>query len=175
MKKQKNIIAFIIALITVASLFTACDEEGNGQPSDSSTGIITTSETIAENVPTSGDESTRSPETTSEPETTEPAETYPEDPNGSKGLTFTKCEGGYSIVSIGTCTDKNIIIPRTHNGSLVVKIDKFAFIGSNAETIFVPETVKVICEGAFEKCYRSFKCVICKVICTKLCHLLCNC
>lgn len=164
MKNTKNIIAMIMALITVASLFTSCDKQSNGQPSDSSTGIITTSETIAENVPTSGDESTRSPETTSEPETTEPettepettepAETYPEDPNGSKGLTFTKCEGGYSIVSIGTCTDKNIIIPRTHNGSLVVKVDKFAFIGSKAETIFVPETVKVICEGAFEKCYR---------------------
>ncbi len=162
MKNTKNIIAMIMALITVASLFTSCDKQSNGQPSDSSTGIITTSETIAENVPTSGDESTRSPETTSEPETTEPettepettepAETYPEDPNGSKGLTFQKCEGGYKLVSMGRCTDKDVIVPKTHKGKLVVEIASAAFIGAKIESVFIPETVKRIGDRVFSGC-----------------------
>ena len=157
MKNTKNIIAMIMALITVASLFTACYEGSNGQPYDSSTGIITTSETIAENVPTSGDESTRSPETTSEPETTEPEttepeETYPEDPNGSKGLTFQKCEDGYKLISMGKCTDTHLVVPKTHNGRLVVEIASSALAGAKIESVFIPETVKRIGNRVFSGC-----------------------
>lgn len=157
MKKFKKTIALMIALITVASLFTACVEGNNEQPSDSSTGIITTSDTTAENIPTSGDESTKSPETTSEPETTEPettepAETYPEDPNGSKGLTFQRCEGGYKLISMGKCTDKHLVVPKTHKGRLVVEIASSALAGAKIESAFIPETVKRIGDYVFSGC-----------------------
>ena len=135
MKNLKKILAIIIAIITVIAAISGCIPEDDKKPS------ITTA-------PHSPEESlTKSPE-----QTTDTPQTYPDDIFGSDGLVYQRIPDGYKIVSVGSCNDKNIIIPKTHKNLLVVEIEKRAFIGAMAESIFVPDTVRSISDYAFEDC-----------------------
>ncbi len=73
----------------------------------------------------------------------------------SEGLAYKNIwSGGCAVVGIGTCTDRNIVIPPiAPNGRQVIRIETGAFAGcTQAESIVVPDTVKRIEDGAFADC-----------------------
>ena len=92
-----------------------------------------------------GDRETES-ETTDEP---------PED-SWSKGLAYEEQtrngEIVYVVSGIGSCKDKEIIIPPTYRGYPVVAIGKEAFFNVLIDFVSVPSTVKEIGEYAFFNC-----------------------
>lgn len=72
---------------------------------------------------------------------------------GTKGLTYMKVSTGYSVSSIGTATDAEIIIPEKHKGEPVVSIWDEAFQDCTFITsITIPSSVTDIGEAAFDGC-----------------------
>ena len=72
---------------------------------------------------------------------------------GTKGLTYMKVGGGYSVSSIGTATDAEIVIPEKYKGEPVVSIWKEAFQDCTFITsISIPSSVTDIGEAAFDGC-----------------------
>ena len=74
----------------------------------------------------------------------------------SEGLELKLNEDGqsYSVIGIGTCTDKDVIIPSIHNDLPVTVIGEEAFDFCNDLTsIEIPNSVKIIDAGAFETCF----------------------
>ena len=60
---------------------------------------------------------------------------------------------GSSIAGIGTCKDKDIVIPEEINGQTIESISKKAFQqNSNIESIIIPNTVTSIGNYAFNEC-----------------------
>ena len=75
-------------------------------------------------------------------------------PQPSEGLKFVLGEDGvsYEVAGVGSCTDKEIIIPSTYQGLPVTKIGKKAFLKNTKITeIIIPNTVTVIEDSAFQK------------------------
>ncbi len=72
----------------------------------------------------------------------------------SIGLEFEETDGGYAVISLGSCTDKAIYIPSFYNNKAVVAIFSSAFEGSNIEAVFVPDTVLEIGSSAFAGCEK---------------------
>lgn len=75
--------------------------------------------------------------------------------NVSKGLKMELNQSGtgYIVVNEGTCTDKDIVIPRLYNGLPVVKIAKSAFWSQTLITsVVIPSSVTEIGEEAFINC-----------------------
>ena len=66
-------------------------------------------------------------------------------------LRFDHISGGYAV-SIGTCTDKNVVIPDTYNGEPVISIANNGFSGSDIKSIVIPDSVTQIGSGAFDSC-----------------------
>ena len=58
----------------------------------------------------------------------------------------------FTLTGIGTCKDKNIVVPAYHNGAPVVKIASGAFGNKDIEGIYIPSTVKEIGHSAFNSC-----------------------
>ncbi len=74
---------------------------------------------------------------------------------GSAGLEFVQYDGTLAVSGIGTCTDKDIIIPATYNGIPVTAIDNLAFLGCETiESIIIPEGVTAIGDRAFLQCFN---------------------
>ena len=73
---------------------------------------------------------------------------------GSAGLVYKdNGDGTCTVVGIGTCTDKHVVIPRYHNGSKVTTIAKRAFYNCSTFTeITIPDTVNNIGTQIFYKC-----------------------
>ncbi len=73
--------------------------------------------------------------------------------SGSAGLEY-KIDGyGAVLVSIGNCTDKNIVIAPTFGGMAVTRIDSSAFSECNfIESVVIPERVTIISNEAFYLC-----------------------
>ena len=73
---------------------------------------------------------------------------------GSAGLVYKdNGDGTCTVVGIGTCTDKHVVIPRYHNGSKVTTIAKRAFYNCSTFTeITIPDTVNDIGTQIFYKC-----------------------
>lgn len=64
----------------------------------------------------------------------------------------------YTLVSVGSCTDKNILIPEKHNGLPVTAIGDNAFYyKSNIVEIIIPNSVKSIGKNAFAECTALVK------------------
>ena len=75
--------------------------------------------------------------------------------NGSKGLAYTLSSDGtyYSVSSIGTCTDTDIVIPATYNGLPVSDIGGRAFYEcKNLRSVTMPNSVMSIGDEAFYYC-----------------------
>ncbi len=73
----------------------------------------------------------------------------------SAGLAFTAINDNECALSgIGTCTDRNIVIPTEHMGRAVVQIADMAF-AQNHEivSVYVPSSIKVVSDYAFAWCH----------------------
>ena len=73
----------------------------------------------------------------------------------SNGLKFTLNDDGisYAVTGIGSCTDANIIIPKTYNELPVTVIQDKAFYNlKNLKSIIIPESVITIGDEAFYFC-----------------------
>lgn len=99
-------------------------------------------------------------------------------PNASQGLEYTLNSDGksYSVTGIGTCTDKNLIIPSTYNGKPVTEIAESAFyneyqagnsiLGTSEyskytfTSVTIPSSVTKINEFAFYNCRLITKIVL---------------
>ncbi len=80
---------------------------------------------------------------------------HEESSESSKGLEFTLNGDGksYSVTGIGTCTDKDIVIPSTYNGKPVTAIGYEAFAAcSSLTSITIPDSVRIISYYAFYDC-----------------------
>jgi hypothetical protein len=73
---------------------------------------------------------------------------------GSEGLSYSKnSDGTYTVTGMGTCTDANVVIPASYNGSPVTGIDSFAFFACNGLTsIMIPSGVTSIGTNPFWLC-----------------------
>ncbi len=108
-------------------------------------------------------------ETTEEPwpSTTAPREdtTSPTEEvyDGSRGLEYWIIGTGYRarLVSIGTCTDTDVVVASTYNGSPVTEISAGAFAGGEKiESITLPDSITTIPAGAFAGCTNLKKLII---------------
>lgn len=78
----------------------------------------------------------------------------PESP-ASVGLEFElNAKGnGYKVSGIGSCTDTQVVIPRSHNGKPVTEIGKQAFFYCDEITsVIIPDGVTSIGDSAFSSC-----------------------
>lgn len=77
------------------------------------------------------------------------------EPNYSLGLEYSLNDdnAGYTVVGIGNCIDKNIVILSTHDGLPVTAIGENAFNGNTAITgVTIPDSVISIGNSAFNGC-----------------------
>ncbi|MBQ7369814.1 MAG: leucine-rich repeat domain-containing protein [Clostridia bacterium] len=76
------------------------------------------------------------------------------DYQGNKGLQYTlSSRNTYYTVSIGSCTDTNIVIPRNHNNLPVTHIADNAFNScSSLKSISIPDSISYIGDSAFAGC-----------------------
>ena len=93
-----------------------------------------------------------STQSTIPPETTVPATTEPT--KFSAGLKYEKNEDGtYTVVGIGSCKDKEIIIPAQYNDTKVTAIGYKAFAEcSNLTSVIIPDGITTIVDAAFIAC-----------------------
>ncbi len=74
----------------------------------------------------------------------------------SVGLEFALNEDGkgYTVTGIGSCEDKDIIIPRRYNGLPVTAIGEYAFLEcGNINSVVIQKDLQTIGRGAFQLCY----------------------
>ena len=77
------------------------------------------------------------------------------DPKASEGLLFVPSGNGTCSVSgIGSCTDKDIVIPKVSpDGDKVTALaPKAFFLSTSITSIYIPDSVTLIGAGAFESC-----------------------
>ena len=75
----------------------------------------------------------------------------------SEGLKYSlNSDGnGYTVTGIGTCTDKELIIPSEYNAKPVTSIGNEAFSRcTGLMSVTIPDSVKSIGDDAFYNCYR---------------------
>lgn len=73
----------------------------------------------------------------------------------SEGFEYTLMDDYYILSGIGKVTDKDLIIPSTHEGLPVIGIGESAFEGcSFIESIYLPESIQFISYRAFYDCYN---------------------
>ena len=77
-----------------------------------------------------------------------------EKPTPSEGLLYMSNGDGTCFVDFGDCTDDNVVISDySPSGDKVVQIKAYAFAGHpTIKSVYIPETVTIIGEGAFENC-----------------------
>ncbi len=102
-------------------------------------------------------EETTSPEETTAEGTTEEETTSPPEPeyDGSRGLEYKVNDDGKtaSLVGIGTCTDKDIVVASTYNGLPVTQIWYNAFNGNTQiVSVTISNEVTYIDKRAFANC-----------------------
>lgn len=77
----------------------------------------------------------------------------PGEPSVGLEIGIDASSGNAYVVSKGTCTDKNIVIPSEYKGKAVVGISDRAFMGDkDVESIYIPGSVTEVGEAAFDGC-----------------------
>lgn len=81
---------------------------------------------------------------------------YEEEITYSKGLAFTEINGGTEYeVSVGNCTDTEIIIPAAYKGKPVTSIADNAFKNcSDITSVYIPDSITIIGDFAFQNCTK---------------------
>ena len=60
----------------------------------------------------------------------------------SEGLDYSPYGDGLAVIGIGTCTDRDVLIPPEHDGLPVVCIQDYAFyVGADIDSIYIPASV----------------------------------
>ena len=74
----------------------------------------------------------------------------------SEGLKLTLNSDNASYkVSVGTCADKNIVVPEYYKGYPVTELDIYAFAGcAGLTSIVLPDTITFIGNNAFDGCSK---------------------
>ncbi len=71
----------------------------------------------------------------------------------STGLDYLRVDDYYIVTGIGSCVDRDVVIPAEYNGLPVCEIDENAFTTfSELRSIVIPGSVTVIGKSAFEEC-----------------------
>ena len=74
-------------------------------------------------------------------------------PQPSEGLEFRQDNNEYTVIGMGSCTDKKLVIPESYNGRAVTFIEKSAFSGNTKiESVIIPEGMISIGASAFSGC-----------------------
>ena len=84
----------------------------------------------------------------------QPSPTDPPTHNGSEGLEYRLSGVEAILASIGTCTEKNIVIASTYMGYPVKWINANCFANSDIESVSIPETIVSIGDSAFANCTK---------------------
>lgn len=85
--------------------------------------------------------------------------------SASTGFTYSYSSSGYTITGIGTCTDKDLILPSTYEGDNVVGIAESAFEGNeNITSVYIPSTIHNINKRAFANCKNLVSAEVCGYI-----------
>lgn len=81
-------------------------------------------------------------------------EKKPDEVIESSGLKYSLNDDGnsYTLVGIGTCTDRDVIVPETYKNKPVTAIGDGAFAGVTIETVTLSNTVKSIGSKVFVGC-----------------------
>lgn len=140
----------LLAILLVVMMMLACvacgeddDDEGSSRKKKKSKETTPTTEAVT------GDP-TEDPTPTDGPDITGPAI------DGSNGLDFTESGSGDGvvIVGMGSCTDKNVVIPDTIDGKPVTAIGEKAFHQNySIESVTLPDSIVSIGKSAFEQCH----------------------
>lgn len=145
--KKTQLTALFVSLVLSATLFAGCgssDNDANSTGTGDGDGDITVS--VSDAVGTPGI-----------PGVEEPMEAF------SEGLSFALTEAGdsYAVVGIGTCEDREIVIPATHEGLPVTEIGERAFKQTyRVKSVVIPRGVTRIGNYAFDQCERMTTVVI---------------
>ncbi|MCD8205379.1 MAG: leucine-rich repeat domain-containing protein [Clostridia bacterium] len=71
----------------------------------------------------------------------------------SSGLKFEKEGNGFVVMDMGSCVNKNVVLPELHYGKQIVGVAGYAFENRNKiKSVYFPETIKYIGVGAFSGC-----------------------
>lgn len=71
----------------------------------------------------------------------------------SEGLEYElKDDDTLEVIGIGTCLDRNIIIPSEYEGKSVTSIGSEAFVLEEIKSVVIPSSIKTVGENAFSKC-----------------------
>jgi len=141
LKRTIRFLALVVTVFLCLQAFAACDVSNLlGDPFGSQGG----------NAETKGDETEKKPGSDQDNGS---SNRPPDVEADSVGLAFELYRNdAYVVAGIGTCTDKNIVIPSYYEGHPVVMIKDYAFYGCDIESVIIPDTVSQIGYSAFENC-----------------------
>ena len=140
MKNSVKLLALLLACLMTLITLTACgstNDEGKASTSEATTGEGPSGEKEESSTPTASEDNKE-------------VETKP----ASVGLSFSSKGDGTCYVSVGTCTDTEIVIPSTSpEGDVVKDINYAAFSGcSNITSVYIPDSVTSLSSSAFASC-----------------------
>ena len=128
----------LLVVLIICVLFTAlaCKESNGDNNTTSNNGQSTTSTTNDSTSTSQDDQTAPTPDVTRTP-----SEGLEFEPVTDKVIIQVYGES-YAVTGIGTCTDKNIVIPDTYNGLPVTMICNIAFFECRfIETVYIPDSV----------------------------------
>ena len=149
---MKKVIIILSAIIMIISL-CACGndvKESSGTTSENNGSVQTEAKT---NTPVS-ESAAKENGTTENEKTTSVSETASigEQIEGNEGLAISEHNSECIITGLGTCNEKDLIIPSHYNGKPVKMIDEEAFRGTSITSVIIPWTIEKVDEDAFEGC-----------------------